>query len=320
LSDRPSILFGYDFRGRMREAFASRYDIIGVIERPDPALVTPDMAARAGALVTMGSLGGSAPFFNALPKLRLLCCYGSGYEGVDLAAARARGIAVTHSPDANAPDVADMAMALLLASTRRVLQADRFIRAGRWRARMTRFGPVAGLTGGRLGILGLGSIGRRVAQRAAGFEMEIGYHNRRPRADAPWRYFDSLRGLAEWADYLIVACRADATNRHMVDAEILRALGPRGHLVNIARGTVVDEAALADALADGVIEGAGLDVFEREPVVHPKLLTLENVVLTTHLGAGTERSVVAMTEMVLRNLDAHFAGQPVLTPVPTSSD
>jgi lactate dehydrogenase-like 2-hydroxyacid dehydrogenase len=320
LSARPAILFGYDFRGRMREAFASRFDIVGVIARPDPQLVTADMATRARALVTMGSLGGGAPLFAALPNVKLLCCYGSGYEGVDLAAARAHGITVTHSPDANAPDVADMAMALLLSSTRRVLQADRYVRAGRWQSRMTRFGSVAGLTGGRLGILGLGGIGHRVAQRAAAFEMQIGYHNRRPRADVAWRYFDSLRALAEWADYLVVACRADDTNRHLVDGAILTALGPRGHLVNVARGTVVDEAALADALANGVIEGAALDVFEHEPAVHPKLLTLENVVLTTHLGAGTERSVTAMTELVIRNLEAHFAGRPVLTPVPMSND
>lgn len=317
--ERPPILLGFEFRGRTRQSFAEAYEIVGAIERPDPRLVTPDIAARARALVTVGSLGAGDALMAALPNVSIICCYGSGYENVDLAAARRRSIVVTHSPGANAPEVADIAMALLLASTRRVSRADRFIRAGLWASRTApRFGPVAGLGGRRLGILGLGAIGMLVARRAEGFDLEIGYHNRRPRADAPWPYFDSLLGLARWADYLVVACRADDSNRHMVNAEVLRALGPRGHIVNVARGSMIDEAALADALAGEVIEGAGLDVFEQEPKVHPKLLTLDNVVMTPHLGGGTERGIEAMTAMVLRNLAAHFAGQPALTPVPAT--
>jgi lactate dehydrogenase-like 2-hydroxyacid dehydrogenase len=210
-----------------------------------------------------------------------------------------------------------MAMALLLASARRVARADRFIRAGKWDARLAgRFGPIAGLGGGRLGILGMGAIGTRVARRAAAFDLEIGYHNRRRRDDVPGRYFATPLALAAWADYLVVACRADDSNRHMVNAEFLRALGPRGHLVNVSRGSVVDEAALAEALASNVIEGAGLDVFEREPPVHPRLPTLENVVMTPHLGGGTERAIRGMTDLVLANLEAHFAGRPLVTPVP----
>ncbi len=314
---RPDIVLGFSFARATREAFAAAYNVIGMLEKPDPTLVAPEMSARARALVTAGSIGASEALMAALPKLSIICCFGSGFERVDLAAAHRRNIAVTHSPEANAADVADMAMALLLASTRRVARADRFIRAGKWDARLAgRFGPIAGLGGGRLGILGLGAIGTRVATRAAAFEMEIGYHNRRPRPDVGYRYFSTPRGLAEWADYLVVACRADDTNRHLVDAAFLRALGPRGHLVNVSRGSVVDEAALADALANNVIEGAGLDVFEHEPPVHPKLSELENVVMTPHLGGGTERAVRAMTEMVLQNLQAHFAGKPLLSPVP----
>lgn len=314
---RPGILLGFGFMRAAREAFGAAFDIVGSIPKPDPGLVTADMAARTRALVTVGSIGADDALMAALPHVSIICCYGTGFERIDLAAARRRNIAVTHSPDVNAADVADMAMALLLASTRRVAQADRFIRGGKWDTRLSgRFGPIAGLGGGKLGILGLGAIGARVAARAVPFEMGIGYHNRRRRGDVPYRYFETPMALAQWADYLVVACRADDANRHLVNAQFLRALGPRGHLVNVSRGSVVDEAALAEALATNIIEGAGLDVFEQEPPVHPRLPTLENVVMTPHLGGGTERAQRGMADLVLRNLQAHFAGQPPLTPVP----
>ncbi|MCW5749083.1 MAG: 2-hydroxyacid dehydrogenase [Alphaproteobacteria bacterium] len=316
-NNRPGLLLGFSFTRQVRDALAAEFDVVGAIAKPSADLVTPEMAARTRGLATAGSIGADDALMAALPHLSIISCFGSGFENVDLAAARRRNITVTHSPDANAADVADMAMALLLASTRRVARADRFIRSGKWDARLAgRFGAIAGLGGGRLGILGLGGIGYRVAARAVPFEMEIGYHNRRRRDDVAYRYFETPMALAAWADYLVVACRADASNRHLVNADLLRALGPRGHLVNISRGSVVDEAALAEALADNVIEGAGLDVFEHEPPVHPRLPELENVVMTPHLGGGTERAQRAMCELVLRNLRAHFAGQPPVTPVP----
>ena len=315
-SERAEIVLGFAFGGRIRAAFEERFEVLGVVERPDPALVTPAMAARARGLVTMGSLPTGEAFMAALPKLSIICCYGTGYEGVDLAAARQRNISVANSPEVNAPDVADMAMALLLASARRVVQGDRFIRAGRWTAREGGWqGPVAGLGGGKLGILGLGAIGTRLATRAEAFDMEVAYHNRRRRNDLPWRYVETPMALAEWCDYLVVACRADESNRHLVDAPMLRALGPRGYLVNVARGSVVDEAALAHALANKVIAGAGLDVFEHEPQVHPALLTQETVVMMPHQGGGTARAMWAMADLVMRNLEAHFAGKGALTPV-----
>lgn len=300
-----------------RERFAA-FDVVGAIDRPDASLVTPEMT-EARALVTPSSFGAGEELIAALPNLELISCFGSGFEKVDLAAATRRGITVTNNPDANASDVADMAIGLLLASTRRIARADRYIRAGRWEpGRRHDLGPVAGVGGGRLGILGLGTIGTRIATRALGFELEVGYHNRRRRDDVAFPYFDSALALATWADHLVVACRADATNRHLVDAEVLRALGPRGHLINVSRGSVVDEAALADALATGVIEGAGLDVFEDQPNVHPGLIGLENVVMTPHIAGGTERALRRMNETVLGNLEAFFAGRPLLTPVPTS--
>ena len=315
-SQRPEIVLGFAFGGRIRAAFEERFEVLGVVERPDPALVTPAMAARARGLVTMGSLPTGDAFMAALSKLSIICCYGTGYEGVDLAAARRRNITVANSPEVNAPDVADMAMALVLASARRVAQGDRFIRAGRWTAREGGWqGPVAGLGGGKLGILGLGAIGARVATRAAAFDMEVAYHNRRRRDDVPWRYVETPLALAQWCDYLVVSCRADESNRHLVDRTMLEALGPRGHLVNVARGSVIDEAALADALANKVIAGAGLDVFEHEPEVHPALRVIETVVMTPHQGGGTARAIWAMADLVMRNLESHFAGRGAVTPV-----
>ena len=172
--DRPGIVLGFDFAGQVREAFESRFEVLGVIERGDPALVTPAIAAGARGYVTMGSIAAGDALMAALPKLSIVCCFGSGFERIDLAAARRRRITVTNGGDANAPDVADMAIALLLASTRRVAQADRYVRAGRWTARGGWLGHVAGLSGGKLGVLGLGAIGSRIATRAAAFEMEIG--------------------------------------------------------------------------------------------------------------------------------------------------
>lgn len=310
------ILLGFDFPDGFRQALAGAFDIVGTLPRPEAGLVTAEMAARTRALVTIGSVGASAGLMDALPGLSIICCYGTGFERVELEAARQRGIAVTHSPDVNAGDVADLAMALLLASSRHVVRADRMIRAGGWTARaIGPFGQTLGLGGSRLGIVGLGAIGGRVATRAAAFDMEVGYHNRN-RRDLPYRYFDTPLALARWADFVVVACRADAANRHLVNREFLRALGPRGHLVNVSRGSVVDEAALARALAAGEIAGAGLDVFENEPQVHPALLPLETVVMTPHMGGSTEQARRAMDELVLRNLRAHFAGLPAVTPVP----
>jgi lactate dehydrogenase-like 2-hydroxyacid dehydrogenase len=172
------------------------------------------------------------------------------------------------------------------------------------------------VSGGRLGIFGLGRIGVAVARRAAAFGMDVAYHNRRPRHDVPYRYAASLRELASSVDFLVVCAQGGAATRHMVDAEVLEALGPDGILINVARGSVVDEAAVAAALRNGKLLGAGLDVFEREPFVLPALLECENAVLTPHVGSATAVTRQAMGDLVLANLDAFYAGQPLLTPVP----
>lgn len=283
---------------------------------PTSALATTDRA-QIRALLTMGTVGATAALMDALPGLGLICCFGSGYEKVDVAAATARGIRVTHSPGANASAVADMALTLLLASIRRTIALDTFVRSGAWTdLKAGRPPTVRGLTGRRIGIVGLGDIGLRIANRVAAFETEVRTHNRRPRTDIPYVQMPTLLDLAEWADVLIIACRADATNRNLIDARILAALGPDGHVVNIARGSVIDEPALIAALETGVIAGAGLDVFADEPHMPDALRALPNVVLSPHRAGGTIEAFAAMHAMVRVNLDAFFSDQRLPNLVP----
>ncbi len=199
--------------------------------------------------------------------------------------------------------------------------ADKMVRRGEWTKRIpNRFGAIAGLTGGKLGILGLGAIGMEIAKRAKGFDLEIGYCNRNKRTDVDFPYFANVMELAAWCDYLIVALRSDASNRHIISTDVLKALGPRGHVVNISRGWAVDEAAVTHALRNNIIEGAALDVYDEEPYTGTELLELDNLVMTPHFGGGTEHAQRRMTELVCRNLDAHFAGKPVVSPVPELRD
>lgn len=321
MSQRPVILTGFHFTKTTLAAFSERYEIAGHMDKPDPALVPREAAPHVQALVTTGSVGASDALMATMPRLSLICCYGTGYERMDLEAARRRNIMITHGADANAPDVAEMAVGLVLATHRRIPRADRMIRRGEWTKRIpNRFGPISGLTGAKFGILGLGSIGLEIARRMKGFDVEIGYCNRSKRSDVDFPYFPNVMELAAWSDILMVVLRSDASNKHIINADVLKALGPRGHLVNISRGWAVDEAALAEALRNNVIEGAALDVFDEEPYEGTEFLTLENLVMTPHFGGGTEHAQRRMTATVRRNLDAHFAGQPVVTPVPELRD
>ena len=276
-----------------------------------------EAADTVRAVLTNGRGGLSGDEMAWLPKLEIICAVGAGYEAVDLDTARRRGIVVANCPDANAPAVADSAMMLLMAATRHLLQADRFVRAGGWQDQWRVETPT--MTGKRLGILGLGKIGSRIAQRAAhGFDMEIGYHNRAAVAGSPYRYFASLIELATWADFLVTAAPGGAGTRHLVNADVLAALGPQGYLVNVGRGTVVDTQALIDALRSKRIAGAGLDVLEGEPSVPPQLpelLQCDNVVVTPHVAGRAPEARTAATAIILSNLNAYFAGKPLPSPV-----
>lgn len=322
-STKPSVLLGARVTSDFIDRLATRYTVLGPLPPPFSETVAALPAAdarRVRALITMGTVSTTGAALAYLPALGLISCVGSGYEGVDLAAARARAIVVTHSPGTNSAAVADLAMGLLIASVRQMFEANAFLRRGDWTGNYAKRMPlVRGLTGRKVGIYGLGAIGEQIARRAAAFEMEIAYHNRKRRADASYPYFATLHELARWADVLVIAVRAGPGNRHAVDAGILAALGAAGHVINIARGAVIDEAALIRALREGVIAGAGLDVFEREPSVPEELVALGNVALTPHIGGGTLEAAAALQDLVLANVDAFFAGAPVLTPVPELS-
>lgn len=287
-----------------------------VIDAPDPASRAAAMATHAAEIdlvLTNGSVGFTAAEIAALPRLKLLAAQGAGYENLALDAARARGVQLCNGAGTNDDCVADHALALLLASVRALPRQQAALQAGAWRDSLPLY---PSFTGRRLGVIGLGAIGRKIAHRAAAFGMVIGYHNRRPRADAgDARHFDSATALAAWADDLVVATPGGPPTTHIVNAEVLTALGAGGHVVNIARGSCVDTAALAAALRAGVVAGAALDVFEGEPSVPAALLGLENVILTPHVAGWSPQSIRATVENFIANVDALQRGDPLPTPI-----
>ncbi|TVR07629.1 MAG: 2-hydroxyacid dehydrogenase [Salinarimonadaceae bacterium] len=291
---------------RLLAALSEHCTVLGPVENwPEPG--EDARLADTQAVLIFGNMRFDAATMDRFPRLELICCYASGYDGVDLEGAKVRGVAVAHSPAANAPAVADLALGLIIATVRRIVEADRLLRSEGWASARGR--PVAGLTGRTVGIYGLGAVGREIADRALSFGMSVAYHNRRRAADVPYPYFDSLRALAASADILVIAARADDANRRAVNAEILEALGPGGFLINIARGSIVDEDALVAALHSGHIAGAGLDVFTDEPNIDARLLQCPNIVLTPHMGGYTREAGFAVQELILDNLRALAAGQ-----------
>ena len=298
------------FPKTMMLRIGERFELMDGGGKPPGEVFAVDQLAGVRAMITAGGTPLGGAMMDTMPKLGAIVCYGTGYDGVDLAAAAKRGIAVGHSPAANAAAVADLAVTLMLAVTRRLLPADQFVRSGDWAAAKPSplMRPQPGNRGRRVGIYGMGEIGRKIASRVAAFETEVAYYSR-SRHDVPYRYVPSLEQLAEWSNVLIIAVRAGADTHHDVDAGILHKLGKDGFIVNIARGSVIDQKALAVALADKTIAGAGLDVFDSEPHVPDALSGLPNVVLTPHIGGHTLESHVAMQACVIANLEAFFAGK-----------
>jgi len=293
-----------------------RFELLDAAGKPPVEVFSKEELSGVRAMITAGGTQLPGSVMDTLASLRAIVCYGTGYDGVDLAAARQRNIAVGNSPGANAASVADLAVTLMLATTRRILPADEFVRNGSWAAGKPSplLRPKAGNPGRRVGVYGMGEIGRKIAARMAAFETEVGYFSR-TRHDLPYRYFESLERLAEWCNVLMIAVRAGAETQHVVNADILQKLGSDGYVVNIARGSVIDEAALIAALQNNTIAGAGLDVFEKEPHPPGALTALPNVVLTPHVGGHTQDSHAAMQDCVIANLEAFFAGQPLAYPV-----
>jgi hydroxypyruvate reductase len=269
---------------------------------------------RIRAIAGSGESKVGAELIARLPALQIVSIMGVGYDGVDVAAAKARGVLVTHTPDVLNDDVADLALALALNIARRIPQADRHVRAGLWPQ-----GPMplaTKLSGARMGIVGMGRIGQAIAERARAFGMSVAYTARSAKPGLPYTFHDQVTALAAQSDFLVVITPGGAATRKLIDAKVLAALGPKGYLVNVARGSVVDETALIEALQAGTIAGAALDVFENEPQVPEALRALDNVVLTPHIGSATTATRHAMANLAFQNMRAFFAGEKPPTPVP----
>jgi hydroxypyruvate reductase len=311
----------------MTPAMPAKPDLLAATTLP-PMLLEPLAAAftvhtalasapreRIRGIVGTGDAKVSADLVAKLPTLEIVSIMGVGYDGVDVAAARARGVLVTHTPGVLDDDVADLAIALALNIARRIPHAERYLRAGRWAAH----GPpplAMKFSRARMGIVGMGRIGRAIAHRAGAFGMTIAYTARRARPDLPYTFIDDVVTLARESDFLVVITPGGAATRKLVDADVFAALGPQGYVINVARGSVVDEAALIAALANGTIAGAALDVFEDEPQVPEALLALDNVVVVPHIGSATHATRQAMADLARQNLERHFAGKPPQSPVP----
>ena len=255
-----------------------------------------------------------APFLSQMPRLKIIAHHGVGYDAIDAKWCGQHNIIVTHTPDVLNDEVADLAMGLLLATVRQIPQADAYLRAGKWAQKS--FPLTASLQGRKLGIFGLGRIGKAIAKRAESFGLAIAYHNRKPVADCPYAYYPSLFDLATACDILLLIAPGTAETRRIVDARILKALGPDGILINVARGSLVEEAALVAALRDGTILAAGLDVYENEPNPNPEFAALPNTVLLPHVGSASLPTRQAMGRLVVDNLKSFIAGKGPLTPVP----
>jgi hydroxypyruvate reductase len=311
---KPEVLELIDVHPGTTARLDQAYVLHRLWQASDQKSFLADLAPRVRAAVTNGIFGMKGELIAALPALEIISVFGVGVDAVDLAVARAKGVRVTNTPDVLTEGVAELALALLLAVARRIPFNDRFVRAGRW----PKEGDPAlasSLAGRRLGIVGLGRIGRRVAELAEAFGMVIGYTGPRQKDDVAWRYYDDLVEMAREVDCLMVTCKGGSETAGLIGREVIEAVGPEGWLINISRGSVVDEPALGGALVSGRLGAAGLDVFASEPRVPEALLSLDNVVFQPHQGSASEETRAAMGRLVLDNLEAHFAGRPLLTPV-----
>ena len=297
----------------LTEPLQAAYTLHQRLHETDPAAFAK-VAPHIRAIAASGESKVGAELLDRLPALEIISVMGVGYDGIDVAAAKARGVVVTHTPGVLNDDVADLAIALMLAWARQVARADRFIRAGQWPSGPLPLGRK--VSGARLGIVGMGRIGQAIAQRATAFGMAITYTARSAKPGVAHRYLPNAAALAAESDFLVVITPGGADTRKLIDAAVLTALGPQGCIVNVARGSVIDEAALIEALRTGAIAGAALDVFEDEPNVPQALREMDNVVLTPHIGSATAQTRRAMADLAFANLHAQLSGEPLPTPVP----
>ncbi len=310
---KPHVLLIEPMLPEVEAQLDAAYCVHRLFAAHDRAALIAAIGSSIRAIVTGGAHGASNEIVDALPRLEIIAINGIGTDAVDLERARARSVRVTTTPDVLTEDVADLALGLMLATSRRICVADRFVRSGGW---LHEHLPLAAkVSGKRLGIFGLGHVGRAVARRAEGFGMQIVYCDRDPVTGAAYRFQPDIEQLAKDSDFLVIAASGGPATRGLVSRSVLDALGPAGVLINIARGSVVDEPALVAALADGRLGGAGLDVFAHEPDVPKALWDMDNVVLQPHQASATVETRRAMADLVLANLAAHFAGREPVTPV-----
>ena len=307
-ASRPLLLIGQPHLAPLLPMLQQQYDVIALWEGPGP-----DRLAMVDALVWAGEFALNAALMDAVPRLSLIACFTVGYDGIDLARAAARGIAVAHAGDANAQDVADHAIGLMIAHRRWIVEGDRHVRAGQWTAQAKRL--TRSMASARLGIVGMGSIGIAIAERAQAMRMPVAWWGPRDKPGLPWPRAGSLASLAHESDILLIAARADQSNYRVISTAILDALGRDGLLVNVARGQLVDEMALIAALRDGRLGGAAIDVFDPEPTDPARWKDVPNIILTPHVGGATHEAVSRMAAMLMANLSAHFDGRPLPSPV-----
>jgi lactate dehydrogenase-like 2-hydroxyacid dehydrogenase len=310
---KPRLLQHGRLMPSLETQLAAEFDIHPLWNESKPSDFLAARGAEFVGLVTSARTGADAALINALPNLKVISSFGVGYDTIDIEAAKRRGVAIGYTPDVLNDCVADLAFGLLIDVSRGISAGDRFVRRGDWERNA--FPLTTRVSGKRMGVLGLGRIGQAIAKRSIGFDMEVRYHSRRRVDGMSWGYETSAAALAEWADFLVVASAGGPATRHLVSADVLKALGPKGFLINISRGTVVDEQALIAALTEKRIAGAALDVFENEPHVPAELMSLENVVLLPHVASGTHETRKAMADLVISNLRSYFARGQLETPV-----
>jgi lactate dehydrogenase-like 2-hydroxyacid dehydrogenase len=291
-------------------ALAELYTVHKLHEQPDPKAW---LAANGSRIRAHAGSGVQAELMDALPNLEIIASFGVGYDTIDTVAARARNIRVTNTPNVLNDAVAELTIGLMIALARRIPQADQYVRQGRWPS--GNMPLLSELTGKTVGILGLGRIGREIASRAQAMKMRVVYHGRRRLPTEPHVFYDNLVDMARDSDWLVVIAPGGKGTERIVSRAVLEALGPQGMLVNVARGSLVDEPALLDLLQNGGLGGAALDVFENEPQVPPAFFALDNVVLSPHQGSATHQTRAAMGALLVANLAAHFAGDPLISPV-----
>lgn len=306
MTQRPAVLIMQRHLAPLSGFLESAYDVYRFWEGP-PVEAAHDIRV----MVVAGEYPLDKALIEQLPNLSLIACFTSGYDGIDIEWCRARGLPVTHAPGVNHEDVADHALGLILAARRQIASGDRQVRTGEWTIETRNI--TASIGGQKLGVVGLGHIGKAVASRAEAFRMAVSWWGPRPH-EAQWPRAESLLALAKSSDILVVACKADETNRGLISREILDALGPDGLLVNVSRGQVVDEDALIAALKSGALGQAALDVFIEEPTDPARWADVPNTVLTPHTGGATTAGVQGMLVLLIENLQAHFAGEPLKTP------